>query len=87
MGKGAVWGFIGRHTSIVKSSSIFTAFPKMKMNCMRFENSQQFRMRCERLGSAAGSEDSVSALLRFREDMVEEVGMEAVEATRCSGGP
>lgn len=40
------------------------------MNCMRFENSQVFRMRCRRDGSGAGSEDSISALPRLREVMV-----------------
>lgn len=43
------------------------------MNCMRFENSQVFRMRCRRVGSGAGSEDSISALPRLREVMVRAV--------------
>lgn len=60
---------------MVKSSSILTALPKMKMNCIRFENSQQFLIRCKKLKSTAGSADSISALPRLREDMAAEVAI------------
>ena len=50
-----------RRTSIVRSSSIFTALPNMKMYCMRFENSHIFRSRSSMLVSAVGSEVSISA--------------------------
>jgi hypothetical protein len=56
----------GTFTSIVKSSSILTALPNMKIYCMRFENSHMLRSRSSRLSSVAGSEDSISSLPRFR---------------------
>ncbi len=51
---------------MVKSSSILIALPNMKMYCMRFENSHMFRSRPSKLSSVAGSDDSISSLLRFR---------------------
>lgn len=62
------------------------------MNCMRLENSQQFLMRCSKLGAAAGSDDSISARPRFREDMataavteeVESNGLCSMELSVCS---
>ena len=54
-------------TSIVKSSSILTAFPNIKMYCMRFENSHMFRSLSSKLNSVAGSDDSISSLPRFRD--------------------
>ena len=53
-----------------KSSSILTALPKMKMYCMIFANSHIFRSRGSKPGSAAGSDDSISALPRFRDTIV-----------------
>ena len=55
---------------MVKSSSIFTAFPNMKMYCMRFANSHMLRSRWSRLGSGAGSDDSISSRPRFRETIL-----------------
>ena len=55
---------------MVKSSSILTALPKMKMYCMRFENSHMFRSRSNKLKSGAGSDDSISSLPRFLEIML-----------------
>ena len=60
------WGF----TSMVKSSSILTAFPNMKMYCIRFENSHIFRSLSSRLTSVAGSEDSISSLPRLRDTIL-----------------
>lgn len=65
-------------TSMVRSSSILTALPKMNMNCIRFENSQQFLIRCSRLSCGPG--DSISALPRLREDMAAEVAINTVVA-------
>lgn len=56
----------------------------MKMNCMRFENSQQFRIRCNRLGSGAGSDDSISARPRFREDMAAVAVTKEMEPNPCN---
>ena len=54
---------------MVKSSSIFTALPKMKMYCIRFENSHILRSRSSMLLSIAGSDNSISVLSRLRETM------------------
>jgi len=56
----------GTFTSIVKSSSILTALPNMKIYCMRFENSHMLRSRFSRLSSVAGSEDSFRVTILTR---------------------
>lgn len=55
---------------MVKSSSILTALPNMKMYCMKFENSHIFRSRSNKLNSGAGSDDSISPLPRFLETIL-----------------
>ena len=60
------WG-LGGSTSMVRSSSIFTALPKMKIYCMRFANSHIFRSLSSMLGSGAGSDASISSRPLFRE--------------------
>lgn len=60
----------GRFTSMVRSSSILTALPKMNIYCIRFENSQAFLILVSKLRSGAGSGDSISSRPRFREPIV-----------------
>lgn len=60
---------------MVNSSSIFTALPNMKMYCIRLENSHMSRSRVKMLGSvvgsAVGSEDSISARSRLRDTIIQ----------------
>ena len=60
---------------MVRSSSIFTALPKMKIYCMRFANSHIFRNLSSMLGSGAGSDASISSRPLFREPIVTDSGM------------
>ena len=60
---------------MVKSSSIFTALPKMKIYCMRFANSHIFRSLSRMLGSGAGSDASISSRPLFRELIFTDPGM------------
>lgn len=73
-----------RHTSISKSSSIFTIFPKKWMYCIKFANSQQFLRRWSSPGSSicrpwswfccwfwcsSDAPESSSERVRFRDTM------------------
>lgn len=55
---------------MVKSSSTFTALPNMKMYCIKLENSHMSRSRVSMLGSAVGSDDSISARSRLRDTIL-----------------
>lgn len=70
---------------MVRSSSIFTALPNMKMYCMRFENSHIFRSRSSMLVSAMGSDDSISARSRLREPILSYGQVDVADECYASG--
>ena len=67
---------------MVRSSSIFTALPKMKIYCMRFENSHIFRSLSSMLDSGAGSDASISSRPLFREPIITDPGMNVRASSR-----
>ena len=70
---------------MVRSSSILTALPNIKIYCMRFENSHIFRSLSSMLDSGAGSDASISSRPLFREPIITDPGMTVRVLSRRQG--